>query len=268
MFKDAIMYAITKDLDYLQNIEKQAKVNDLGKTLSTMGYYTYGLQTLQPHTRGDRDCGGEGMINMIEPIGAMLTSAIRNLFDQQPDVLRNTSRMGMTEWNLGHHLANEIAKYIFWLNHDMDVMKRNYNNRRPDIIFHKRGSNDLNYLVIEIKCNNSTSGDIKRIKRDWMGDELHYRFGATIVVNSDNDFKMTVFYKNSSKEYLPSSQTLALPQIIEKQPFIALVDQILAAKRTNPAADTSELEKQIDQLVYKLYGLTGDEIKIVENSNS
>ena len=99
------------------------------------------------------------MINMIELIGAILTSAIRNLFDQQPDVLKNTSRTGMTEWNFGHHLANEIAKYIFWLNHDMDVMKRNYNNRRPDIIFHKRGSNGLNYLVIEIKCNNSTSGD-------------------------------------------------------------------------------------------------------------
>lgn len=29
-------------------------------------------------------------------------------------------------------------------------------------------------------------------------------------------------------------------------------------------ADTSDLEKEIDQLVYKLYGLTEGEIKIVE----
>ena len=31
-------------------------------------------------------------------------------------------------------------------------------------------------------------------------------------------------------------------------------------------AKTREYEKQIDQLVYKLYGLTPEEIKIVENS--
>ena len=230
------------------------------------------------------------MINMIELIGAILTSAIRNLFDQQPDVLKNTSRTGMTEWNFGHHLANEIAKYIFWLNHDMDVMKRNYNNRRPDIIFHKRGSNGLNYLVIEIKCNNSTSGDRKRIESDWMGDDLHYRFGATIVVNSVSDFKVTVFYKNSSKEFLPSTPTIALPQISEseKQPFIFLVSQILAAKQQPPSSPfvkgeypnadlpervrsqsgTSALEHQIDEMVYELYGLTPEEIEIVEDSKN
>ena len=43
-----------------------------------------------------------------------------------------------------------------------------------------------------------------------------------------------------------------------------LVDQILEAKKTNPENDTSDLETQIDQLVYELYGLTEEEIKIVE----
>jgi hypothetical protein len=47
--------------------------------------------------------------------------------------------------------------------------------------------------------------------------------------------------------------------------IITLVDQILSAKKQNPEADTSQLEKEIDQLVYKLYGLTEEEIKIVEN---
>jgi hypothetical protein len=37
------------------------------------------------------------------------------------------------------------------------------------------------------------------------------------------------------------------------------------AKRANPQADTSKLEGEIDQLVYELYGLTEEEIKIVEN---
>jgi hypothetical protein len=34
----------------------------------------------------------------------------------------------------------------------------------------------------------------------------------------------------------------------------------------NPKADTSQLENQIDQLVYKLYNLTPEEIKIIEDS--
>ncbi|MFA6173152.1 MAG: TaqI-like C-terminal specificity domain-containing protein, partial [Kiritimatiellales bacterium] len=44
----------------------------------------------------------------------------------------------------------------------------------------------------------------------------------------------------------------------------ALVEQILALKKKDPSADVSALEAEIDQLVYKLYGLTDDEIKIVE----
>jgi len=37
-------------------------------------------------------------------------------------------------------------------------------------------------------------------------------------------------------------------------------------KKSIPAADTSSLEKEIDQLVYELYGLTEEEIKIVEET--
>ena len=57
------------------------------------------------------------------------------------------------------------------------------------------------------------------------------------------------------------------PESCDQKPIIALVDQILAAKKTDPNADTSALESKIDQLVYKLYGLTDDEIAIVEGRN-
>ena len=42
------------------------------------------------------------------------------------------------------------------------------------------------------------------------------------------------------------------------------VDKILDTKHTDPEADTSDLENQIDKLVYALYGLTDEEIAIVE----
>jgi hypothetical protein len=46
----------------------------------------------------------------------------------------------------------------------------------------------------------------------------------------------------------------------------SLVQQILDRKQTNPAADVSAIEREIDQHVYQLYDLTIDEIAIVENT--
>ena len=52
----------------------------------------------------------------------------------------------------------------------------------------------------------------------------------------------------------------------EQKPVERLVDRILAAKQRDAGADTSALEREIDELVYALYGLTPEEIKIVEEA--
>ena len=61
-------------------------------------------------------------------------------------------------------------------------------------------------------------------------------------------------------------ERLPIPKIspTEQRPFINLVDSILKAKSANPKGDTTEQEAKIDQLVYKLYGLTIEEVRIVE----
>ena len=58
-----------------------------------------------------------------------------------------------------------------------------------------------------------------------------------------------------------------LPAVTEsqKQTILELVDKILSAKKDNPQANTGAWEMEIDKLVYELYGLTEDEIKIIEN---
>lgn len=48
--------------------------------------------------------------------------------------------------------------------------------------------------------------------------------------------------------------------------MVNLVDQILTIKNSNPDAKTYKLETQIDELVYKLYDLTEEEIKIIEGN--
>ncbi|GAA7577537.1 class I SAM-dependent DNA methyltransferase [Helicobacter pylori] len=47
--------------------------------------------------------------------------------------------------------------------------------------------------------------------------------------------------------------------------IIVLVDKILKSKEKDPKANTLDLEKEIDALVYQLYHLTDEEIKIIEN---
>ena len=48
----------------------------------------------------------------------------------------------------------------------------------------------------------------------------------------------------------------------EQKQIEQLVDEILKKKRAN--YDTNSLEKEIDVLVYKLYELTYDEVKIID----
>ncbi|HFW6658529.1 TPA: class I SAM-dependent DNA methyltransferase [Campylobacter coli] len=67
-----------------------------------------------------------------------------------------------------------------------------------------------------------------------------------------------------------SLERLSIPKINSKNEKIAdelisLVDEILKAKEQNKNANTQELENKINSLVYKLYNLTEDEIKIIEN---
>ena len=46
------------------------------------------------------------------------------------------------------------------------------------------------------------------------------------------------------------------------------VNMVLQAKKSNPSAETTTLESEIDRLVYELYGLTEEEIRIVEGETA
>jgi len=61
---------------------------------------------------------------------------------------------------------------------------------------------------------------------------------------------------------------LPIPDVPPEQqtPIVKLVDKILTAKRADPQADVSAWEREIDQHVYRLYGLTKEEIAVVEGS--
>ena len=60
-----------------------------------------------------------------------------------------------------------------------------------------------------------------------------------------------------------------IPQVPQrdKNKLITLVEEIIKTRQSNQQADTSSLESEINRLVYQLYGLTEEEIKIVEGTN-
>ena len=52
----------------------------------------------------------------------------------------------------------------------------------------------------------------------------------------------------------------------QQKPVERLVERILSAKQRDAGADVSAWERELDELVYALYRLTDDEIKLVEES--
>ncbi|MDJ0658921.1 MAG: hypothetical protein QNJ42_05460 [Crocosphaera sp.] len=66
----------------------------------------------------------------------------------------------------------------------------------------------------------------------------------------------------------PYVSQIPIPKATNKQDadITEIVNKIIKIKNNNPDADVSHLEKEIDEIVYELYGLTPEEIAIVEGS--
>ncbi|GAA7408678.1 class I SAM-dependent DNA methyltransferase [Helicobacter pylori] len=137
-----------------------------------------------------------------------------------------------------------------------------------DIIFMTRMTNQIRCVVVPL----GVYGGKVNILSDFRID----RFLILGVLNSK---LMTYFYK---KKFFPthmqggafgfdtlSVETLPIPQITKSnQPTADKITDcakaILEAKEKDPKANTQKLEKEIDALVYQLYNLTAEEIKIIE----
>lgn len=118
------------------------------------------------------------------------------------------------------------------------------------------------------KYYSSADTTIVVLKKEFK-DEYDLKFLLALVNSKLLDF----YFKSYGKlmdyryEYYPGPVgQLRIKKAKNQQEFITLVDQILSLKKENPQADTSQLEEEIDKLVYQLYELTPEEIKIVQQS--
>lgn len=103
------------------------------------------------------------------------------------------------------------------------------------------------------------------------GHNLKIKYILACINSKALDFYYKKKFSTKKTDVFPEIQTylyeqLPIPQATksEQDEIIGIVDQILAAKKSNSNADTSTLEREIDELVYGLYGLTEEEVKVVE----
>ncbi|MFA4718245.1 class I SAM-dependent DNA methyltransferase [Helicobacter pylori] len=105
------------------------------------------------------------------------------------------------------------------------------------------------------------------------GDKTEIKYLTALLNSKCIYFAMRKFYMGGGIEgelKTNNLEKIPIPQITEKNQeladkIIALVDKILKSKEKDPKANTQRLEKEIDALVYQLYNLTDEEIKIIEN---
>ncbi|GAA6965685.1 class I SAM-dependent DNA methyltransferase [Helicobacter pylori] len=104
------------------------------------------------------------------------------------------------------------------------------------------------------------------------GDKIEIKYITALLNSKCIYFAMRKFYMGGGIEgelKTNNLEKIPIPKITPKNQELArkitdCAKQILALKEKDPKANTQELEKEIDALVYQLYNLTDEEIKIIE----
>lgn len=142
---------------------------------------------------------------------------------------------------------------------------RNKDFRKERIVMQRITGVDSKVRIIasmiapEVFCANSTNY-ISSNKND---ESMYYLLG---IINS----KLINFYfkQTSTNTNVTSKEIAKFPIILSdltiKKRIDNLSKQVYELKKSNRLCDTTSIEQKIDNLVYHLYGLTFEEVKIVD----
>ncbi len=131
---------------------------------------------------------------------ALVNGAVARLIDEQPELLA----LDVTERALSHHLALYLSQYVPAGFHvDVEYNRHFADPKRlelppraaldrelrattvfPDIIVHKRNSDDANLLVLELKKPGEPL-DYDNLKLRAFRRELYYRHTAHLILGCD-----------------------------------------------------------------------------------
>ena len=161
-----------------------------------------------------------------------------------------------------------MHKYVItWNNTYLNPLHREY--RRLRSFF----STDIIYLRRVDVCLEATISDILYgFNKNVYGLKINANtgYGIKFILALLNSKSLDYYYKKKfstkKEEVFPEIQTYLYEQLpiptassAQQQEIITIVDKILSIKQQNPSANTTPYERQIDALVYELYGITSYE---------
>ena len=162
------------------------------------------------------------------------------------------------------------GKYMFPRIHKRDLLRINktrLNQSMSTKIIVAGMSKEIEavYDVGETLAGKSTSivlsNDSDRLK--YLLGILNSKLSSFVLNIIFNSLKMSGGFLNVGTREISS---ITLPETIQakRQEIISIVDLVISQKNENLSTDTSAMEAEIDCLVYQLYGLTYDEVLIVD----
>ncbi|EFO6883738.1 class I SAM-dependent DNA methyltransferase [Campylobacter jejuni] len=240
--KDEIL-ANCKDEDEKERTAKLIRKMLRGRDIKRYRYEWAGLWVINTHN-GYKSKNGE----KVEAINIEHYPSLKKHFDEFYPQLEKRSDKGLTPYNLrncayieefekekivwnpvsGEYLFSYIKEHIFF-NNSLFMMTLDVFSLKYILAF--MNSNCYKWLIT-LKTNLIQTGS--------------YAYGA-----KDKIERLPIPKINSKNEKLANE-------------LINLVDEILKVKEQDKNANTQELENKTNSLVYKLYNLTEEEIKIIE----
>lgn len=252
-YNEAFIITTEKRNEILANCKDEAEKERTAKLIRKMlrgrdikrySYEWAGLWVINTHN-GYKNQNGE----KVEVINIEYYPSLKKHFDEFYPQLEKRTDKGLTPYNLrncayldefekekivwnpvsGEYLFSYIKEHIFF-NNSLFMMTLDVFSLKYILAF--MNSNCYKWLIT-LKTNLIQTGS--------------YAYGA-----KDKIERLPIPKINSKNEKLANE-------------LINLVDEILKAKEQDKNVNTQELENKINSLVYKLYNLTEDEIKIIEN---
>ncbi|EPY8040209.1 class I SAM-dependent DNA methyltransferase [Campylobacter coli] len=252
-YNEAFIITTEKRNEILANCKDEAEKERTAKLIRKMlrgrdikrySYEWAGLWVINAHN-GYKNQNGE----KVEAINIENYPSLKKHFDEFYPQLEKRADKGLTPYNLRNcayieEFEREKIVYSEIVRKPQFYLDTKLNFYAEATSFILTGEN-LKYLIAFL--NNDFVAFI--FKTFYAGGNL-----------GENGFR----YKKAFLEKLPIPKINSKNQKLADE-LINLVDEILKAKEQDKNANTQELENKINSLVYKLYNLNEEEIKIIKN---
>ncbi len=279
--------------DGLSDVKRNIKIQDIDKLT-----YSW-TPSIEANLLNKIESNTEKLENCLELItGVAVNATVEGKAQFIKNSKENDSYYPLLEGGFSIPKPYSIPKYSSYINYDKELEKK-MNDEFDANYYRTKGSHQRPFNLRKIEDFNRDKIFIRqsdtRVTATYSADLLFGNYSLFTAYHKSNNIdllkvylailnsKVITFYaikkeivliKVGKTPQLRSGQRgpiglrqLPFPKLENehKKNLACLVNQILSAKSDDSSADTSELECQIDQLVYQLYNLTKEEIAIIEN---